>query len=86
MKKKNGKIQVTIRLIELGLTREKVDSYIRFHSNKYSSALIHYKNGKIIKRKRLFKKLLKIIPISFIFVITLIYFLKTSLIIIKELY
>ena len=64
-------------LIELGLTREKVDSYIRTYAIKNSSPLDYYKDGKVITRKRLFKKLLKVVPITLSVFIAIIYFVKT---------
>ena len=63
---------VAIRLIELGLTRGKVDSYIRYHSNKYSSVLDHYKDSRLIQRK----KLLKVVSIAFFVLAVMIYFTK----------
>jgi hypothetical protein len=68
---------VAINLIELGLTREKVDSYIRSYAIKSSSPLDYYKDGKVIKRKRLFKRLVKVVPITLFVLIAIIYFVKT---------
>jgi len=68
---------VAFNLIELGLTREKVDLYIRSYAIKNSSPLDYYKDGKVIKRKRLFKRLLKVVPITLFALIAVIYFVKT---------
>ena len=68
---------VAMNLIELGLTREKFDSYIRSYSIKNSSPLDYYKDGKVITRKRLFKRLLKVVPITLFALIAVIYFVKT---------
>jgi hypothetical protein len=67
---------VAMNLIELGLTREKVDLYIRSYTIKNSSPLDYYKDGKVIKRKRLFKKLVKVVPITLFVLIAVIYFVK----------
>jgi hypothetical protein len=68
---------VAMNLIELGLTREKLDSYIRSYAIKNSSPLDYYKDGKVIKRKRLLKKLVKVVPITLFVLIAIVYFIKT---------
>ena len=69
--------QVAINFIELGLTREKVETYIRTYAIKHSSPLDYYKDGRVIKRKRLLKRLVKVVPITLFVLIAVIYFLKT---------
>lgn len=69
--------QVAINFIELGLTREKVETYIRTYAIKHSSPLDYYKDGRVIKRKRLLKRLVKVVPITLFVSIAVIYFLKT---------
>lgn len=68
---------IAMNLIELGLTREKLDSYIRSYAIKNSSPLDYYKDGKVIKRKRLLKRLVKVVPITLFVLIAIIYFVKT---------
>jgi hypothetical protein len=64
---------VTKNMIKLGLNKENMNSYILGYTEITKTVLDDYKDGKLIRRKRLRNKVIKMIPLYIVILVAMIY-------------